>query len=279
MKLKCLWGLAVVIMASSCQQMSEIATEGKNKTISFEVDFDIEKNAISRGALEDYVNFLQVYDYKNGVLANELTQSKEDEGFGVITLNADYGTHELVFVGHNSTTCNYDYDKSELSFDKVMDTFTAFQTLDVDIDTEESQSVKLERQIAGIKLVMEDAVPQNAAAIELTVNGYSSALDPKTGKGSTGTEHVRRWEYSAANIGKKATSYTLYTFLPEEDHLVNITIRLEDNDGNDIVNYTLNDIPVEKNKMTVISGNLLSTCVSTSIVIDGEWDDEIKIKI
>ena len=271
--------MAIAIMMSSCQQMSEVESEGKSKTLSFEVNFDIEKNAFSRGSLGEYISSLQVFDYKNGTLANELVQSKEDEDFGKVTLNADYGAHELVFVGHNSTACSYDNEKSELSFDKVLDTFTAFQTLDVTIDTEDSQTVKLERQVAGIKLVMEDAIPQNAAAIELTVEGYSSTLNPKTGKGSTGTEHIRKWEYSAANIGKKATSYTLYTFLPEEDHLVNITIRLEDNDGNDIVNYTLEDIPVEKNRVTVISGNLMSMGLSASVVIDGEWDDDIEIEI
>ena len=123
------------------------------------------------------------------------------------------------------------------------------------------------------------AIPQNAACIELTINGYSSSLNPKTGVGSTATEHVRKWEYSTSNIGKTNTNYTLYTFLPKEEHTVDVTIRVEGTDGKDIVNYTLEGISVEKNKMTVISGYLLSMDLTTSVSIEGEWETDIEVEI
>lgn len=277
MKTKMLIAVASAVLMSACQEVAEL--ENGNKELSFEVGFDVEKSVISRAALGDYISTLQVFDYKDGELANEVTQSSEDEGFGTIALDAKYGTHEYVFVGHNSVTCSYDHEKEELTFDKILDTFTAYQTLDVNVETEEKQSVKMERQVSGIKLVMMDAIPQNAACIELVVNGYSSVLNPKTGKGTVETEHVRKWEYSTSNIGKTNTSYTLYTFLPGDGHKVNVSIRVEGTDGNDIVNYTLEDVSVEKNRMTVISGYLLSMDLSTSVSVDGEWGENIEIGI
>lgn len=268
-----------VVLMSACQQVADLENENRSKELSFNVGFDVEKSVISRATLGDYISTLQVFDYKDGVLVNEITQSSEDEGFGTVTLDADYGTHEYVFVGHNSVTCSYDNEKEELTFDKILDTFTATQTLAVDLETEESQSIKMTRQVAGIKLVMADAIPEDAASIELTVNGYSTALNPKTGVGSTATEHVRKWEYSTSNIGKTNTSYTLYTFLPADDHTVDVTIRVEGTDGKDIVNYTLEDISVEKNKMTVISGYLLSMELTASVSVEGEWGTDIEVEV
>lgn len=266
------------VLMSACQQ-AEVESESKSKELSFNVGFNVEKGVISRASLGDYIATLQVFDYMDGDLVNSITQDKEDEGFGTIPLKSDYGTHEYVFVGHNSVTCSYDNGKSELTFDKILDTFTATQTLEVNIDTEEKQSVRMERQVAGIKLVMQDAIPQNAACIELTVEGYSSILNPETGKGSAGTRHVREWEYSTSNIGKTGTSYTLYTFLPADDHTVDITIRVESTDGKDIANYTIEDIPVEKNQMTVISGYLLSLETTTTVSVNGEWGADIEVDI
>lgn len=280
MNLKTIIAATLTVLMSACQQVAEeMQTNNESKKLSFKVDFDVEKNAISRAALGDYIATMQVFDYKDGVLKNEITQSSEDEGFGSVTMDVDYGTHEYVFVGHNSVTCSYDHEKSELSFDKVLDTFTATQTLTVDLETEETQSVKMLRQVAGIKLVMADAIPQNAASIELTVNGYSSTLDPKTGLGTSAIEHVRKWEYATTNIGKTNTSYTLYSFLPSEEHTVDITVRVEGTDGKDIVNYTLEDIPVEKNRMTIISGYLLSMDLGTSVSVEGEWGEDIEVNI
>lgn len=263
----------------ACQQVADLDNDSKSKEISFDVGFDVEKSVISRAALSEYIGTLQVFDYKDGVLSNEITQDKEDDGFGTVITKADYGTHEYVFVGHNSVTCSYDASKPLLTFDKILDTFSATHTLVVGIDTEERQSVKMERQVAGIKLVMKDAVPQTAASIELKVKGYSEGLNPKSGIGSAGVEHSRVWEYSTSSIGKTNTSYTLYTFLPEEGHTVDITIRVEGTDGKNIVNYTLEDIPVEKNRMTILSGNLLSADLTTTVGIDSEWGEDIIVDI
>lgn len=278
MNIRTILAVASAVLMSACQQ-AEMENGNGSKELSFNVGFDVEKGVISRAALGDYIATLQVFDYMDGNLVNDITQDKEDEGFGTVPLKADYGTHEYVFVGHNSVTCSYDNGKPELTFDKILDTFTATQTLTVDIDTEDKQTVKMERQVAGIKVVMQDAIPQNAACIELTVEGYSPALNPKTGKGSAGTRHVREWEYSTSNIGKTNTSYTLYTFLPADDHTVDISIRVEGTDGKDIVNYTIEDISVEKNQMTVISGYLLSMETTTTVSVEGEWGTDIEVNI
>ena len=93
MKTKMLIAVASAVLMSACQEVAEL--ENGNKELSFEVGFDVEKSVISRAALGDYISTLQVFDYKDGKLANEITQSSEEEGFGTVTLGADYGTHSV----------------------------------------------------------------------------------------------------------------------------------------------------------------------------------------
>lgn len=275
-KFKTLAAVALAVTASACQQVEEM--EG-NKELSFKVGFDVGKSVISRAALDEYIGAIQVFDYVDGELAGQVTQTSDEDGFGTVKLDAEYGTHEYVFVGHNSVTCSYDHSKTELTFDKIQDTFTAVQTLTVDLDTEESQAVQLERQVAGVKLVMLDPVPSNAASIELTVNGYSAGLNPKTGAGTAGIEHVREWEYSTSHIGVTNSSYLFYTFLPGDEHTVDITIRVKGTDGKYIASHTIEDISVEKNRMTIISGYLLSAELTASFTVDAEWDEDIEVSI
>lgn len=279
MKVKEMMAVALVVLMSACQQAEVEEVKDESKQLSFKVDFDVEQTGMSRSAISEHITSLDVYDYVAGSLINELNQVSTDDKFGSVILDAVYGTHELVFVGHNSTTATYNYNNSMISFDKVMDTFTAYQSLEVGVETNEQQTVTLTRQVAGIKLVMLDAVPDNATSIELTVSGYSESLDPKTGLGSTGVEHVRNWTYSNNHIGMTNTSYSLYTFLPSEEHVVNIVVRVIGNDGSELAHFLLEDIPVEKNRMTVITGNVLSASLTSTVVIDGAWGEDIEVSM
>lgn len=278
MNLRTTLAIALASLMTACQQI-ETKDECGTKNMSFTVGFNVGKESISRGTISDCFTTLQVFDYKDGVLANDIIQTSEDESFGTVMLDAEYGSHEYVFVGHSTEPCEYDYENSELSFDKILDTFTAFQTLEIDIDTEESQTIKLERQVAGVKLIMLDAIPESAACIELTIEGYSPTLDPKTGKGKTGSKHTREWTYADSNIGMKNTSYTLYTFIPDDGHTVTVTVTLKDAEEGIIVKHTLEDISVEKNTMTVISGEFMSTGLTSTIEVESEWNDDIVVNL
>ena len=75
------------------------------------------------------------------------------------------------------------------------------------------------------------------------------------------------------------TSYTLYTFIPDDGHTVTVTITLKDAEEEIIVKHTLEDISVKKNTMTVISGEFMSTGLTSTIEVESEWNDDIVVNL
>ena len=270
--------IAMAVAFSACQQASEVEEAKGNKELSFHLDFQVDQTEFSRGVLDGFATALEVYDYQDGVIANRISQTSADDDFGSVSFVADFGSHELLFVAHNSTTCTYDYENSSLSFDKVLDTFTYYQTLEVDEETSGSLNVSLGRQVSCLSLKMLDAMPEGAAGMEITIDGYSATLDPKTGIGSAGVEHVRDWAIPTSAIGTSNNLFTVYTFLPDdEDHTVDMTVRLHDSEDENLSYFTLEDVPVKKNRKTIVSGRVVSAGFAPTISLNSAWGDNVDV--
>lgn len=261
---------------SACQ-VAELEDEVKQKVMVFQTELVTEQETLSRSAMADYITTLNVYDYLDGELANEWQQTSTETGFGSLGVTADYGTHTFVFVGHKSTSISYDHDASLLTFDKVTDTFTAVKELTVGEDTESNQAVAMVRQVGAVKVVALDAVPMTAHKITITVEGYSEKLDPSTGKGNAGVKHVREWEYADDAKGQKETSCKLYTFVTNNAMEVKVSVSVTDADGKVLGSATIENVAIEKNRCTILSGELFSSEYDYTVSLDGEWDTDIEM--
>lgn len=280
MKIKSFLSLLFLASAAcSCQKMSEQDMGTTNKTITFKVDFNVSQTPMSRAGLGDHIKTLVVYDYVDGVLKNEITQSFTDTGFGTVKIGASYGTHNLIFVGHNSQTCTYDAGNSLLSFDKVLDTFTAYQTITVNGETKGTQTITMDRQVAGIRLAPTDAIPSNAASITITIDGYSSKLNPKTGMGSNGEILTRSWTYTTSQIGKNDIDYLIFSFLPTENSTIDFDVTVKNTSGGTLSNHSIEDVPIKKNQETVITGTLFTSELNATASVNSTWGENINITL
>lgn len=272
--------IASVISLSACTNHIGGVGEEPEKTgkerLSFQVGYGVSQDPMARGEaqLSDYISAIKLYDYKDGALHNEVSQSSGDSGFGRIEAEMEHGTHELLFVGHNSDSCAYDAATSTLSFfDRVLDTFTYYTTLDVTGDTP-SQEITLDRQVAQLKLYMCDTIPEEADNISISVDGYSDRLNGKSGVGENRYNHIRVWKYGAENIGETGTSYYLYSFMPEAGKdTVTVTVMLNNADGEAIRRQELDGVPLKKNTRTTISGYLFRNTPGANIVIASQWEE------
>lgn len=248
-----------------------------SKHLTFSVSYNIEQEDMSRASssLSDYISSLAFFDYKNGEIENSIVQSSSDNAFGTLSADISFGEHTFLFVGHNSTSCSYDVENSELSFTgNIKDTFTFYTTLKVnsELPSEESE-ISLERQVAMVKLSIKDAIPENAAKIEVCIDGYSDRLNPVTGIASNNYKHTRTWEYSEEHIGMLDTSYIVYTFVSsDEETNVTVSVTVRDANGEVLKTRTINQVPIKKNFQTVIQGNFFDTSFGSSIVIASEWN-------
>lgn len=274
--------LFVCCLASSCVNSVPDSEEDEElKEVTFNVGFRTDIEEMSRTTsgeqLPNVISGLELYDCAVGKEPIHISQKSADDNFGKISLSIPKGSHDFYFIGHNSDVCTFDTGKGECSFDRVKDTFSFYTSLVVDDNTESLQTITLSRQIAQLKIILNDAIPQGAKKMRITVSDYAPTLNVKSGIGTGITELEREWDYSDSNIGQKGTSYSIYSFVPKEEHTVTIKVSVLDADNNAIEERTISDIPVKKNRLTKIHGDFFSVEMGSSIVIETTWDEEIEI--
>ena len=270
--LNCLF--LTMLFASCVNHIEEELQPTSTKVVNFNIGFDIENGPMSR-ALSDYITGIDVFDYMSDEEKAHISQTSAESGFGSVQLDAAFGTHQLVFVGHNSGSCEYDGEK--LSFDKVTDTFTYTTQLTVDNKTG-SQDITLARQVGKLTLFVNDAIPENADKMILTVKGYSDELNPETGKGNNSFEYTKEWSIGG-HVGATKSNYNLYSFIPNDGYEVDVNIRAVNTDGEDLYNRDVTDVPLRKNQQTTIRGSLFTAGMTASISVSFQWDETITMPL
>lgn len=272
---------AICLLLASC--VNHISGVDENAQLTFNVGLGVEVEGMTRAAsgeeLSNAIAALDFYDCANGSVAEHISQKSSDDGFGKVSLSVPYGRHEFYFIGHNSASCTLAPESGECSFDRVLDTFTYYVAMDVDDETEGLQTVTLKRQVAQIKVVLDDAIPQNAHKMRISVEEYAPTLQARTGKGTGTVKLEREWEYSDTHIGATGSTYRIYGFVPAEGHTTQVSVAVEDAAGAVISQSILADVPMRKNCTTKISGKFFSNDIQSDIEVDVTWDEEIEVPI
>ena len=240
-----------------------------SKEITFRV---YEQEAMTRAALADACSSLNYYRYVGGELVKSVSQNISDANFGTISDNMEYGTHELFFIGHKSD--NVTFNNGIATFDKVGDTFSYYEYVEVDAETSPTKSISMPRRVAKFELVATDALPEYLSTVEVVVIGGSTSLNVSTGNGAGVSTQTKIINVPSSNIGKKGCSFGTYVFLPEGITEVNMTYTFKDENGNGVVEIELEDVPMQTNYITRCSGNVFSEDFVGTISAQSEWAGE-----
>lgn len=270
------WGAIAMMLCSAAACSSDIeptSEEPQTKAITFRV-MQKGMEGMTRAALADNINDLYYYRVSEGKEVVEKKQASTDDGFGSISDNLEYGTHELYFVGAKNTIT--DFSEGVVSFDKVSDTFSYYVSMTVDKQTAANQSVELLRRVAKFELVATDALPDNLATMDITITGAAAELDVKNAKGATETVQTKTINVPTSNIGKTDCTFAAYTFLLEDESSVSISVTAKDADGNTIISYDFDDVEMKTNYITRYSGRLFGDDYAMEVSLKAEWDGEIE---
>lgn len=251
----------------------DINKETKTKEILFKASINVSQSPMR--SISDNISKIIVADYINGIEVKKMQQVSTDANFGKISIPLKYGTHELLFVGHNAESYTLSYPSA--SFDKPMDTFSFYKELVVDENTEETQNIELTRSAALIKLTANDAIPAEVALLKITLSKYYPSLNIKTASAHGDPIPIERtFEYKTAHIGVKGSTYSIYTFAPDGGYTTDITIDSVDRYGNTICKNTAINVSIDKNCQTKISGNIFKTSsTGISLIVNSEWKSDI----
>ena len=166
------------------------------------------------------------------------------------------------------------------------DAFTATHT-EANFTSSSNITLKLIRPFAKLRVVatdMEflndlDVQPKTAKVSYATkhYNAFNAVAGVAINKDNTGVEH----EYDIASYGEDwengadMTLFTDYFFAADQEEVVNFTLKVYDQDGVIIGKETNfnTPIPVKRNNLTTISGNILTDGNNINVVIDPDFID------
>lgn len=288
--------LAVVLAVVSCQKDVDnlnVNVDGKQETVVTVTLPEVTRAASDLSGWENEKGTLnvifQVYD-ENGKTTEQMRQTgtiaydTKSVNFNVRLVPnrkytfvawADQGdyfdTRDLEKVTFKANTWN--------AMSEVRDAYTATKTVEAATSIP-AITLELTRPFAKVRVVTTDikAVTNLGLALKDGSVTYSTALPNSfnvvAGKVNDATEvkeHAINYQTDVYddNAGEK-TLFTDYVLIPE-DGVVNFTLTVNDM-AKEITTVTFNtDIPVERNKLTTIKGNILTGNTDVNIKVEDEF--------
>lgn len=260
---------AAVIVLTGCSQVDE---PGSAKVLTFVIAGGDTRATPTEVSLSD----IWVFDYVGGELKQTVHQSSTDDGFGTVSLTAEYGAHTLYFVASAGRVPTV--EGTVITWGKLGDTFWATNTLDVQPSTQSSQTVMLNRVMSRVRVAVADQVPTGLSTLRLTPSKWYTALDYMTGDASAENADAHDVSVPSSYIGTTGSlSVGMWVISKKADWTTNLRVQALKSDETLMADITLANVPVKRNRVTNISGQLFGASTPLGITVNTTWDDDIEV--
>ena len=257
-----------------------LADQGNTKKFTFTVkgDFSEEWKSMTRGYLQadgKDMTDLWVLDYMNGELIQQVHQSNNTaEDFGKPVMQLAYGTHHVYFVASRGTTPTVNVGAHSIAWERVSDTFYKDYEVNVVVTSNGNRAVTLERVVAKLRLTFTDAIPENAATINITPATWYKGLDYVTGEPCAVAENqTTTINIPSASIGLTGVQASIFSISTATEWTTDVTISSKTSANAVLGTATLTAVPLKANRVSDYSGPLFSAGGSMSLSLNGEWTD------
>ncbi len=231
------------------------------------------------------------YNKATGALLQVLHQTSTAADFAEPTITMDYGEHVLrVLATRSESPTLLDADSAPwsttanvlrtidgmapvlLTFGKTSDTFGAETDITVRAGMDATASVTLERMVAKLVIDSTDDFPADASTIDLALDEYKavqwqdfSVIDPQ--------KNHRIVDVSGV-AGQTGTTITYFFLAPTDGYNTDMTITTYGASGKEYSTITLTGVPLERNKVTTITGSLYGHQSGFQVSLNDAWNSE-----
>lgn len=293
---------ALLLLAfSSCKKEKSTApaADGKLHTVNFTFkEFNVEYaeaktkgmriNGLSTQATETSNIYVLIYD-SAGKIYQQTVLQKGSNGFSAKSYLLPAGLYTCIFIGSSYISSNvnnylrlinvnvlnsgiakhYDGD-----FFKTPLQETFYKKIIINVEnTDITSAIDLTRVVAGLKVIVKDAIPSNAVNVVLTVDTLYTAMQVKDGlplKSEFVTANT--YSFNVTNlIGTSGVSFTRNMFTAP-NNTVSVSLKAFDKYQEVIATKAIRNIVINPNKITVLSGNLFGGNGSNNNAIDVKAD-------
>lgn len=281
-----LFGMAVLLAACEKPIVDEGGKKGQEANANVVLrmtTYGQEPFSRAVSPLEDQCSRLSVAIFRqDGTKVKNVNQTSTDGGFGTVAVSLAEGTYKVVAVAHNSTEGHATISSTEkvtFANNKMTDTFASCETFSVLDGSAVEKELLLQRVVAMMRLTINGTIPDNVARFKFYYTGGSSTLNPSTGYGCVQSKQT---EYRPVVLnGSDVKVYDLYTAPHELNDVLKLVITAQDSNNQTLNEWTMEDIPVTRNKITTWSGALFDGGGGTpsdggvTLTLDTEWDGTI----
>jgi hypothetical protein len=277
--------LLLALVFAGCAKNLETENEvSKTEKTKYAVNFVISDFGVTKGqmstsgnkttldagdVLSDYADNLYYRIYNaNGICINGTDQTRSSSAFGTIVDALPSGTYTVSIIAAKGTLIPPDKNnplKSSTFFpsnsvnNSWNDTF--FKTFTITVGTSAiTQSVRLDRVVAGVEVVLEDAIAPDAAKISVIVNpdwpGLSIGRE-NTNDNTPPVQKITEFVLQDADKGVKSKSFLAYAGRTMGTE--SISIKAYNAAGNVIAEKTIPTVTLEKGVKTTLTGSLFNS--------------------
>ena len=215
-----------------------------------------------------------VLDYMGSTLVQQLHQTNTDEDFGMPVMQLAYGSHHVYFVASRGTTPTLNVGAHSITWERTSDTFYKDYEVNVVATSNGNRAVTLERVVTKLRLTFTDAIPENAATINITPATWYKGLDYVTGEPCAVAENqTTTINIPSTSIGQTGVSASMFSVSAATEWTTDVTISSKTSADAVLGTATLTDVPLKANRVSDYSGPLFSAGGSLSLSLNGEWMD------
>ena len=282
----------IILLAASCSSESDVTVNNPEVSyapVSVHVSgftSEQEEFASARGltrAVKDLATYTDVKAitlafYSGSTEVFKSTQLRADNTtyttFGDFSTSLSVGSYTMVVLayGSESEITLTSPTSAAYTSDKGRETFVYTQSVNVNTTSGLDLSATLTRVVTKLKLKSTDNMPNNIAKVITNISAGGLSFNPTTGFATVNTGLTN--EVSPSVGFGEIASFASYFFLATDEQMVNVTITVQDDAENVLFSKVVNNVPMKRNRCTVLTGKLFSTDATSTFSVETTWLDD-----
>lgn len=283
---------AMLLAATGCTNEcveTEVANQKATAPVTVRVnDFSITTEEMPSGggttrsavnpASYNGVGAIDLAFYSGGTEVFKTTQIKGDgttySTFGEFECNLPVGSYTMVVIGRgyfaddvftltSPTVAGY-------TSERARETFVKTQAVNITSADPVNLSATLNRIVAKLEIISTDTRIDGVSKIRTTYSAGGKSFNPTTGLATSNTG------FNLTNTPSAAVGATIdvgsFVFLATDEQTVNITIEVLDTNEDVMFTKYVANVPLKRNRQTVLSGPLFTSTAITSSAFQVETD-------
>ena len=229
---------------------------------------------------------LWVFDVIGDSCALVCRQTDVDDNFGSVSMKLSYGNHRLAVVCSRGEGSDVDVSNGLIAWEKVRDTFWNVVDCDVAKTGSTDISVTLKRVAARMRVTINDIIPSDLKTISITGEPWYKGIDVKTGEAIgglssiEGVTDVSTLAVPSAYVGtEKKLAVSLWIMSKGNEWTEDVAVKMLGENGDVLSEVVCPGVPMQRNRVTNVTGYFLSGGASGNILIDDSWSDTYQYDI